>query len=323
MSNLTIRNYQPDDLPALVRLINEADQVDDAGNATTPAALSHFLAGSRIKPKENLFVAEVGGRVVGYVRASQRPEATIDRIGAVGIVHPQWRRQGIGTALMRRAEERARALRRDKPLFLEMSVRARIAGAAELALAMGLQPVRYFFYMHCRDLEHLPEPVFPPGVRVRNFVMGQDEEELVRANNDGFSDHWGFVPDTVEQMRHRVHMPGVQTDDWLLAVDSQDHIVGFCLLYFPQMAAEMLDSNPPHIDDLAVIHAWRRRGLGRALLLAGMHRLRQHGFPVAALGVDVDNPNQALRLYESVGFEVVSRSTAYRKELVDTVEQAP
>jgi ribosomal protein S18 acetylase RimI-like enzyme len=34
--------------------------------------------------------------------------------------------------------------------------------------------------------------------------------------------------------------------------------------------------------------------------------------------VDADNPNRALTLYESVGFAVVSRSTAYHKELVPT-----
>ena len=33
----------------------------------------------------------------------------------------------------------------------------------------------------------------------------------------------------------------------------------------------------------------------------------------ASLGVDVANANQALQLYESCGFRVVSRATAYRK----------
>ncbi len=78
----------------------------------------------------------------------------------------------------------------------------------------------------------------------------------------------------------------------------------------------MLQKNPPLIDDLAVRSAYRRRGIGRALLLAGMRRIREEGYGAAALGVDADNPNQALKLYESVGFVVVSGSTTYRKELV-------
>ena len=37
---------------------------------------------------------------------------------------------------------------------------------------------------------------------------------------------------------------------------------------------------------------------------------------VASLGVDATNPNQALHLYESCGFRVVSSSTAYRKPVL-------
>ena len=52
-----------------------------------------------------------------------------------------------------------------------------------------------------------------------------------------------------------------------------------------------------------------------------MHHIRAQGFPVAALAVDADNPNQALRLYESVGFAVKSRTTMYWKELGPTAER--
>jgi mycothiol synthase len=34
-----------------------------------------------------------------------------------------------------------------------------------------------------------------------------------------------------------------------------------------------------------------------------------------ALGVDTQNPSGALRLYESMGYQVVAKSTTYRKAL--------
>ena len=318
---INMRNYRPADLPALVDLINEADHVDDAGFAITPTVLAFRLEGPGVAPDENLFLAEVDGRMVGYVLLHQRREESVHRIGVVGIVHPQWRRRGIGTALMRRAEERAAMLRRDKPLFLEVGAREKVAGVDQLALAMGLQPVRYFFYMQCPNLDALPEPVLPPGMAIRTVRLPEDAGSLRIAYNDGFSDHWGYVPATAEQFRHWFASSLFCADDTLLAVTADGQIAGICIVEFPQMDPEMKKTNPPLIDDLAVPHAFRRQGIGRAMLLAGMQRIRAQGFPAAALAVDVDNPNRALRLYESVGFAVKSRTIMYRKELGPPAEE--
>jgi mycothiol synthase len=316
--NLTIRNYQPADLSALAQLINEADRVDDAGFATTPTALADRLAEPGVQPADNLFLAEVDGSLVGYALLRKRLEQTIHRIGAVGIVHPRWRRHGIGTALMRRAEQRAALFRQNRPLFLEMFARERVPGVGELAVAMGLRPVRYFFYMQCHELNSLPEPALPASITVRNLNPPLDAEAFLSAYNDAFSDHWGYVPATREQLQHWFNSSSFCADDALLAVTDQGDIAGLCIVLFPQMEPAMLKSNPPVIDDLAVAHAYRRQGIGRALLLAGMHRIRAQGFQAAALGVDADNPNQALRLYESVGFVIESRTIAYGKELATT-----
>jgi mycothiol synthase len=315
VTEVQIRNYRDDDLPALVRLINEADRVDGAGYATTEAALAHRLAMPNCAPYERICLAEQDGRLIGWSMLWVRHEESLDRVIANGIVHPGYRRQGIGTALMRRVEEAGHSLRGVKPAFLEMSVREQVNGAAELALSLGMQPVRYFFYMECHDMLHLPAPVPPEGLRLRSYVVGQDDDPFIAAYNDGFSDHWGYVQHTLEDERHRIRAPGFQAEDNLLATDADGRIAGLCIVLVPQMDEDALQRNPPLIDDLAVTHAHRRRGLGRALLLAGMRRIRDLGFSASALAVDADNANKALGLYESVGFQVVARSTAFRGEL--------
>lgn len=65
--------------------------------------------------------------------------------------------------------------------------------------------------------------------------------------------------------------------------------------------------------DLAVQQAYRRQGLGRALLLAGMHSLQREGMGWAMLGVDMENLTGALRLSEGAGFRAVRMYAAFRK----------
>ena len=60
----------------------------------------------------------------------------------------------------------------------------------------------------------------------------------------------------------------------------------------------------------------RRRGLGRALLLASQREMKVRGLLAAALEVDAENPNKALHLYESSGYQIVRRWDLYRKELI-------
>jgi ribosomal protein S18 acetylase RimI-like enzyme len=42
---------------------------------------------------------------------------------------------------------------------------------------------------------------------------------------------------------------------------------------------------------------------------------REIGFDETALGVDTQNPNHALNLYEGVGYKMVRKGITYRKRL--------
>jgi mycothiol synthase len=196
-----------------------------------------------------------------------------------------------------------------------MSVRERVAGAGELALSLGYQAVRYSYYMENHDLRKVPEPTYPKGIMVRNYVRGQDEEAFVAAYTEAFADHWGAVPHTLEEERHRIEAPAFRPECNLLAVDADGQIAGLCLLQFPKIELDHESPEAPLIDDLAVRPAYRRRGIGRALMLSGMRRIAERGYRVVGLAVDADNPNQALRLYQSLGFVIQSRGTVYRKEV--------
>jgi mycothiol synthase len=60
---------------------------------------------------------------------------------------------------------------------------------------------------------------------------------------------------------------------------------------------------------------FQRRGLARAMLFHGLHRLKALKMDVAKIGVDSENAFGAGKLYESVGFEHFRTNTAYVKYL--------
>ena len=57
---------------------------------------------------------------------------------------------------------------------------------------------------------------------------------------------------------------------------------------------------------------WRGRGVGKALLLASFHQLREAGKPRTVLGVDAANPTGATRLYANAGMRVLTEVDTYR-----------
>ena len=101
---------------------------------------------------------------------------------------------------------------------------------------------------------------------------------------------------------------------FIVAYDG-DEIAGAVLNAIYPEENEQLGIKRGWLDSVFTRRAWRKRGLARALIVRSLHLLRERGMEGAALGVDADNPSGALRLYESVGFAVTERATAWRRPL--------
>jgi ribosomal protein S18 acetylase RimI-like enzyme len=70
-----------------------------------------------------------------------------------------------------------------------------------------------------------------------------------------------------------------------------------------------------YTENICVRRPWRRQGLAKALIALSLLVLKERGMSEAKLGVDAENISGALHLYESMGYQVVKRSTIYRKPL--------
>jgi ribosomal protein S18 acetylase RimI-like enzyme len=75
-----------------------------------------------------------------------------------------------------------------------------------------------------------------------------------------------------------------------------------------------------HIGGLRVRPAWRRQGLGLALLQHAFADFYRRGAREATLSVDAESPTRAPRLYRQAGMDVARSYVIYQKEVRPGVE---
>jgi mycothiol synthase len=178
--------------------------------------------------------------------------------------------------------------------------------AAEVYRQAGFEIIRHSFQMRI-ELDARPAAaVFPEGIEVRPMREGE-EERIHAAHMSAFADHWEFHEQTFEEWRrwHR-DRESFDAELWFLAL-AGDEIAGLAL------CAQAFTGEPDFgwVELLGVRPAWRRRGLGEALLRHGFRELYARGFTRIGLGVDADNTTGAVRLYERVGMHQVRRNDTW------------
>ena len=125
------------------------------------------------------------------------------------------------------------------------------------------------------------------------------------------ADQHESTPLTYEEWRHWSFGGAFDADLWFLAEDGSE-LAGI-LIARPERGG---DDTLGWISVLGVRRPWRRRGLGRALLLHAFGELRRRGKLRAGLGVDGASPTGAVRLYENAGMRVVRRNDHWEKDLL-------
>jgi mycothiol synthase len=162
----------------------------------------------------------------------------------------------------------------------------------------GFRPTRTSFRMTIDLNQPVPAPVWPAGVRPREYRPG-DERVFYELHQETFADTWEPIEETYEEWAHQFLAVDVLAPElWTLAVANDDP-VGLAICH-------------PHADDaelgwvrlLGVRRSFRGRGLGRALLLRAFEQFRGHEMKRVGLGVDGASPTGANALYESVGMHV-------------------
>jgi mycothiol synthase len=214
------------------------------------------------------------------------------------VIAPAVRGRGLGRALTHAALAASAGT-------LEVWSHGDHPAAAALARSFGFARTRVLTRMRRPLAEPLPALELPPGVAVRAFRPGHDEEAWLRVNARAFASHPEQGRMTLDDLRLRMAEPWFAPAGFLLAERAAE-LVGF---HWTKIHEDGLGE----IYVLGIDPAAQGIRLARPLAIAGLEWLRSAGVEVAMLYVDESNP-RAVALYEKLGFTPWTTDVTYRRE---------
>jgi mycothiol synthase len=310
-NSFTIRHYVPDkDLAELSRLMTEIESMDRDGEDTSEEYLRASLAWPNYRPAQDVWVAELEGKLIGYGVALEQPS---QRCTIYVVVHPSQRRKGLGSQLLELTLNRARELGSKNILVY---ANERNTGSDLFLKHHNFQQVGSSGSLKLRAETEIPSAEFPKGFTLKTYSEVNDPLILLKALNVCYQGMWGHQHNdnpTEEERKSPRFLHYYDAEDILLLFDEKDSIFGVCSLK-SQGKREGNGDVSDLLDGPGIIQEYRERGFQRTMVLAGIEHLRQRGIRPITLEFWGDNEN-ALNIYRSLGFEMVNRYVAYHKEL--------
>lgn len=288
-----------------IKLIFDAAKAAD-GTAPVGDQVLRELAGDRTKH----LVAEVGDDIVGYLNLVPAVDATAM---AEVAVHPDARRRGIGSELIRTGLA-------DGGAGSRVWAHGNLEPARATAAALDLVAARELLQMR-RPLSDLPPVRVSDGVRLRTYEGPSDDAELLRVNNAAFSWHPEQGGWTEADIAERRDESWFDPEGLFLAFDDQaGELLGFhwTKIHGPALGGHERSDPGSRLGEVYVVGVdpdAQGRGLGATLTLAGLHYLANRLGPDTAevtLYVEADN-SAAVKTYERLGFGVFSADVAYTR----------
>jgi len=267
-------------------------------------------------PSKDLLIAEIDGEAIAYCRAWWMRKQQ----GGYNYNHfvcslPEWWGKGVRDSMIQWCEERLADTAKyhddnETKAFQTWALSTEDDWIATVE-RHGYEKVRYGFTM-LRSLDvPIPDLPLPEGIEVRP-VEEPDYRTVWEADVEAFKDGWEPVEMSEEFYHIWREKAEFQPEKWQVAW-SQDKVAGAVQNFINKEENAEHGRLRGYTENIHVGREWRGQGLAKALIARSFKVIKQLGMEEACLGVDAENPTGALRLYESMGFEVDKTFFTYRK----------
>ena len=259
-------------------------------------------------------IAELNGNIVGYGHTlwnwSERDGSQVYL--HLGFIKPDYRDQGIGTQLLEKLEARCREKANENNHLEHLEIAAN-ASSTEITAQKLLRERGYFTAFTQLDMEldpnifgtehdEIPDPYeLRPALPEHHLAIWQSIGDAYDSRNAS-SFRLSEVPRDYED-----YFSG-DPSLWFVVRESESHRIAAHVL------CRINKTGKAEIFEVSVGIAHRRKGIARALLQRAIYALRSRGIKKIVLGTRRENPTEAWRLYESLGFRVVKEYPRWRKQ---------
>ncbi|MDP9870038.1 MULTISPECIES: GNAT family N-acetyltransferase [Streptosporangium] len=303
------RRPRAEDAHDIHELISLCDtQVIGKGDMTFDDVVDQLNDPSFDRETDGWVVHDGAGRLVAWAWACRK--GTSDNVDIDVAVHPD--APGLTGGLWDTVTERARqitaGLGHDRAV-LDIGLYREDSGKRAIAAARGFSAATSFIRLLVDHGTSVPEPALPPGLSVHQGITDEVRRQGHAVQQAGFAEHFGFTPKDYDKWHEELDSSA--SGDWSqLTVARIDGEPVAMLLGTNAFAG---DENCGYVRQLAVLPAFRGRGLGRFMLRRAFADDARRGRVGTYLHVDANNSTPALELYLSVGMRQVLAIDVWRR----------
>lgn len=331
-SPFLVRPFRPGDEETLPELWSTCLPADPISSSRL---VDRILLDANFDP-DGLLVAEAQARLIGFVLAivrrvplpggsSGRRNGSDSKTGGDGDadcgwitafgVRPEWRRQGVGRALLDRALGFLREHGRRQVLVSQYAPNYFVPGVDPVAYpaaipfltGLGFSPTAEVVAMDC-DLAGVG--ILPADVRARQLSLAAEGVEFGRLTTRllvpllRFAET-NFGADWAQSIRDGLLRGG--PPERIIVAHRGDEILGYCMY-------GLYDRPVERFGPFGVHPSWRGRGIGKVLLHICLREMKGQGLHHAwFLSTGENSP--AARLYRQLGFVVSRKFIMLQREL--------